>query len=72
MCLSIPAQIIKIEKNNEAIVQTKNGVKKINISLTPNLKLQDWIIYANNTAIKKINQQEAEIINNLLKGGEKI
>lgn len=66
MCLSIPAQIIKIEKNNEAIVQTHKNLTKINISLTPKLKLQDWIIHSNGFAIRKISQKEAEEILNIL------
>jgi len=43
-----------------------NSKRKINSSLLSNLKIGDWILYINDTAIRKISKKEAKEISNLL------
>lgn len=72
MCLTIPAQIIKIEKEN-AVIKEDGKLKKVKISLIPNLKVGDWILYINNLALEKISKEEAiEILKFLEAPYEKI
>jgi biotin synthase len=61
MCLTIPAQVIKLEKN-QAIIRDKNTTKKIKASLIPNLKAGDWVLYISDLAIKKIPKNDAREI----------
>ncbi len=65
MCLTIPAQIIKLKGFN-AVIQDRSIVREINISLIPNLKVGDWILYLSDLAIKKISYSDAIQIKELL------
>ena len=65
MCLTIPAQVIKLEKG-KAVIQENDGFKQIQISLVPNLKVGDWILYINDSALEKIPRNEAKEILELL------
>ena len=71
MCIAIPARISKIEKN-KATVRIANKNIDIDATLLPNLKNNDWVLIANNTAVRKISAKEATNILqliNLEKGG---
>lgn len=70
MCLTIPAQIIKINKNKAFIKEGKRQ-KTIGIAAVNGLKIKDWVLYADNSAVKKIGAKEAQIILKLLKKGGK-
>lgn len=65
MCLTIPAKIKEIDGAN-AVALIGELAKKINISLIPDLKINDWVLYINNIAIKKIPPDEAREILDLL------
>ena len=65
MCLTIPAQITKLEKG-KAIVRENDRFKQIQISLVPNLKVGDWILYINDLALKRVPKKEAKEILELL------
>src|SRR3990167_1504123 len=65
MCLTIPAQITKLEKG-KAVVRENDRFKQVQISLVPNLKVGDWILYINNLALEKIPKKEAKEILELL------
>lgn len=67
MCLSIPAQIIKINKN-KALVKKGQEKKLIDISLLKGIKIKDWVLCANNLAIQKIPAEEAKKIFKLING----
>ena len=60
MCLTIPAMVISVEKNN-AIVNFANKKQKINIQLVK-VKTGDYVMVSNGFAIKKVNKQEAKEI----------
>lgn len=70
MCLSLPVQIVKINKKM-AVVKKSNRNKTIDISLINKLKIKDWVLCANNFAIRKIRPKEAKEILRLLKGGKR-
>jgi biotin synthase len=65
MCLTIPAKVIKI-KNNKAIIRSGDSEKEIDISLVKNLKIGDWVLHTVGTVIKRISQQDAQEIIDLL------
>ncbi len=71
MCLTLPGQIINLKKN-AAFIKNNETVQKINISLLPNLQINDWILRINNLAIKQISQKDAQEIIELLEGQKKI
>ena len=71
MCLTVPAQIVKLERS-QALVRDGDAVKTINVSLITNLKIGDWILYISDLAIKKISKNDAQEILTLLKSPRKI
>jgi len=66
MCLTIPAKIIKL-KNNRATIADGRRTKTIDIAALPKARINDWILYAETRAIKKIPAKEAAEIIELLK-----
>lgn len=66
MCLTIPAQVIKIKKE-KTIIRDFNGEKEIRRTLTPNLKVGDFVLYISDFILKKIPKNEAKEIIELLK-----
>ena len=71
MCLTIPAQVIKLE-DNRAIVQSSNGIKEVKGPLIPNLKVGDWILYISNLALEKISKNDAREIIELLENSQNV
>lgn len=65
MCLTIPAQVVKLEKT-KAVIRENDKFKQVEISLVPHLKVRDWILYINDLALKKIAKNEAKAIFELL------
>jgi biotin synthase len=71
MCLTIPGQVIKINKNKKALLKTINGVRRINIGLISGVKLGDWLLSTTDLAVKKIKAKDAgEILKILSNQGE--
>jgi len=67
MCLTNPVKITKISGNVATAFDSKNKVKKVNISPIQGLKVNNWILASANIAIKKITAKEAAEIKKLLK-----
>lgn len=65
MCLTIPAQIIRIEGNNAIAWQYDREVE-VDISFLPDVRPGDRILYISSTAIKKIPKKDADEIMELL------
>ncbi|MBU1179972.1 HypC/HybG/HupF family hydrogenase formation chaperone [Patescibacteria group bacterium] len=63
MCITYPSQIKEIDNG---IAKNEKGME-IKTSLIPDLKTGDWVLVHANLAIKKITQEEAEEINEILK-----
>ena len=59
MCLAFPGKIISINKNSAMV--DFNGIKKeINISLTPDVKKNDYVVVHTGFAIQKMGKQDAK------------
>lgn len=65
MCLTIPAQVLRI---NNKVAEIKEGkqIKKINLGFVSDLQAGDWILHTVGTVVRKINSQEAKEIVELL------
>src|SRR3989344_4002389 len=65
MCLTIPAKVTKIE-NGCAWVGDAAASKKISAGFFSDLKVGDWVLYAMDTAVRKISKKDAKEIIDLL------
>lgn len=65
MCLTIPAKVTKIE-NGYALIGDTDPTKKVGVGFFPDLKVGDWILYAMDTAVRKISKKDAKEIIDLL------
>lgn len=63
MCFTIPAKVIKIEKNHVII----EGGKKILAEKNLNVKLGEYIQIAGNMAVGKLSAKEGLTIRKLIK-----
>ena len=74
MCYAIPAKIIKMN-GDEATVDYGGVIKKTNISLIENPKVNDFVLIHAGFAIEKLDAKSAEeslkIIRNQIKETEK-
>ena len=71
MCLTIPAQVLKLE-DNRAIIRGSDGIKEVKGPLIPNLKVGDWILYISNLALEKISKNDAREIIELLENSQNV
>lgn len=61
MCLGIPGKIVKIEAPHQAVVEVVGNVQRlVNIRLTPEIQVGDWIVIHAGFAIQKLDADEAE------------
>jgi hydrogenase expression/formation protein HypC len=60
MCLAIPAKVNKINKNI-AEIESLGVIKKVDISLIPDVKIGDYVIVHAGFAIQIIDKEEALI-----------
>jgi len=70
MCLATPLKIIKIKKDNKAIVGSNNHTHEIDLSLIKKPRIGDYVLAHGDMAINKINEQEAEKILKLIKSSK--
>ena len=66
MCLAIPMKIIKKEGDN-AVAQYSGVERNVNLSLTPDAKINDYVIIHAGFAISILDQQEAKETLELIK-----
>ena len=59
MCLAIPGKIKKI-KGSSAFFDYEGEEYKTDISLSPKVKVGDWILMHDGRALSKITQKEAK------------
>lgn len=65
MCLTIPGQVIRCS-GSKAIVWQYDRAMEVDISLLPDTKPGDWILYISSMAIKRIDKKDADEIMELL------
>lgn len=72
MCLTIPAKILAIENAMpdfpvaNITIEDSWGRKRIKSLWLPDLKVGDWVLYAYDTAIRKVSEEDAREILELL------
>lgn len=66
MCLTLPARIEAIEKGVATVRQGRERLS-IDLGLVSGAKVGDWVLYAQNRAVKLISAAEAREIKSLLK-----
>jgi hydrogenase expression/formation protein HypC len=60
MCLAIPAQLVELLANEQAIVNLGGIRKEISVALVPGVALGDYVIVHVGHAIGRIDPEEAE------------
>jgi len=66
MCLTLPAQILKIN-GTQALIRTHQGLeKKILISAIQSVQVNDWIMINGNLAVQKVSAKDAQELLNIL------
>lgn len=58
MCLSVPAKIIRIEKD-KAIADFGNTEREVSVMLVPHVKVGDYVLVHAGFAIQVLDQKEA-------------
>lgn len=66
MCLAIPVQVVSI-KDSEAEAEIGSVKRRINICLTPEVKVGDYVLLHTGYAINVIDEAEAQETLRLLK-----
>ena len=72
MCLTIPAKVISVIDNpsgspiRNLIVEDFKGRKEVKAMMIDDLKAGDWVLYAFDTAMRKIGADDAREILELL------
>lgn len=69
MCLAIPGKVIKI-KNSKATVEQKDHQHKVDFSLVPDLKINDWVICNQDMVVAKLTEEEAQEKLNILQSNK--
>jgi len=59
MCLAVPVQVVSI-KGNEAEVEIGGVKRRINIMLTPDAKVGDYVLVHTGYSINIIDEEEAQ------------
>jgi len=67
MCLATPMKIMKIKKDNKAVVGSNNHHHEIDLSLIKKPKVGDYVLAHGDMAINKLPKKEAEKILKLIK-----
>lgn len=73
MCLAIPGKVVQINNDGEGIMRTGKvefgGIKKvINLSMVPEVKLDDYVLVHVGLAISIVDEEEATKTLSFLEG----
>ena len=60
MCLAIPAQVVELRDNDNAIVDLAGVRKEISLSLVEGVEVGDYVIVHVGYALNKLDPDEAE------------
>jgi hydrogenase expression/formation protein HypC len=60
MCLAIPAQVVELRDNDNAVVDLAGVRKEISLSLVEDVKVGDYVIVHVGYALNKLDPEEAE------------
>lgn len=68
MCLAVPAKIIRLEDQNQALCDMGGVTKTVDVSLTPDAHEGDWVVVHVGFALNKVNEAQAKRTLELLSG----
>ncbi|OMG53132.1 hydrogenase assembly protein HupF [Azonexus hydrophilus] len=60
MCLAIPAQVVELRDNDNAVVDLAGVRKEISLSLVDGVAVGDYVIVHVGYALNKLDPEEAE------------
>ena len=60
MCLAVPMMIVEINDDGSAVGELEATTYKMDIALTPDAKVGDYVIVHAGFAIEKLDRQEAD------------
>lgn len=60
MCLAIPAQVVELRANDQALVDLAGVKKEISLALVEDVSVGDYVIVHVGYALNKLDQDEAE------------
>lgn len=60
MCLAIPAQVVELRDNDNAVVDLAGVRKEISLSLVEDVAVGDYVIVHVGYALNKLDPEEAE------------
>lgn len=60
MCLAIPARIVELQDNDQAIVDLGGVRKEVSVALVEDVQVDDYVIVHVGYALNKIDPEEAE------------
>ena len=60
MCLAIPAQVVELRDNDNAVVDLAGVRKEISLSLVEGVAVGDYVIVHVGFALNKLDPEEAE------------
>lgn len=72
MCLTIPAKVISIDQSHsevpiqDIVVEDSRGTRAVKAISLPDLKIGDWVLYTLDMAVRKVSEEEAREIIDLL------
>lgn len=59
MCLAMPAKIIQLLEQNNALCDFNGVEKEVNVSLIEDPKVNEWVIVHVGFALNRINEEKA-------------
>ena len=60
MCLAVPAKILRLEGDSDAVVDLGSARSTVNVALIENPQPDDWVIIHNGYALSRIDESAAE------------
>ena len=60
MCLAIPARVVELHDNDQAIVDLGGVRKEVSVALVEDVQVDDYVIVHVGYALNKIDPDEAE------------
>jgi len=72
MCLTIPAVVIAAHKDRVTVLDREGKSIEVETPFLPDLVPGDWILHINNLAIRKVSNEDAAEIIDLLEGGRAV
>jgi hydrogenase expression/formation protein HypC len=70
MCLALPAQVVQLLPNDQAVVDLGGVRKEISIALVPDCQVGEYVIVHVGFALGKVEPEEAERTLALLAGSD--